>query len=45
MGDVDAVYRMTRTLPITFRKSQTLLLAPSVAFAPWNAQATVVRYN
>lgn len=41
--DVDAVYRMTRTLPITFTKTDQMLLVPEGSFAPWNAQATLFK--
>jgi len=37
--DVDAIYRLTRTLPITFRKDLPLALSP-VSRAPFNSQNT-----
>ncbi len=37
--DVDAIYRLTRTLPITFRPELPLALAPG-AKAPFNSQNT-----
>ena len=39
--DVDAVYRMTRPLPIRFTKTDQVLMVPAGSFAPWNAQATL----
>jgi len=38
--DVDAIYRLSRTLPIEFSKNHMTLLLPQHSFAPWNAQAT-----
>ena len=37
--DVDAIYRLTRTLPITFRQELPLLMAPG-SKAPFNSQNT-----
>jgi hypothetical protein len=42
--DVDAVYRLTRTLPVTFDETLVPLLVPPTSYAPYNAQATVYRY-
>lgn len=44
--DVDAVYRLTRKLPNTYRHDRSAhnLLVPRNAFAPYNAQATI-HYN
>mmetsp|Transcript_45585 Transcript_45585/g.73309 ORF Transcript_45585/g.73309 Transcript_45585/m.73309 type:complete len:512 (+) Transcript_45585:414-1949(+) len=41
--DVDAIYRLTRELPIDFTKRKKLLLLPSGVFAPTNAQAALFR--
>ena len=41
--DVDAVYRMTRPLPVYFRRSHTILVPPPKSFVPLNAQATIFR--
>jgi hypothetical protein len=45
--DVDAVYRLTRTLPFTFDSSPKALklLVPMDAYAPYNAQATTHMYD
>ena len=41
--DVDAIYRMTRPLPVYFRKKRTMLvMPPRGTFTPWNAQAVLV---
>lgn len=37
--DVDAIYRLTRNLPVTFRQEQPLALGPG-AVAPFNSQNT-----
>lgn len=37
--DVDAIFRMTRTLPIQFRKNRTVFLAPGT-WCPFNSQNT-----
>jgi hypothetical protein len=39
--DVDAVYRMTRPLPLRFTLPDSILIPPKGVFAPWNAQATL----
>lgn len=41
--DVDAIYRLTRPLPISFRKQNTLFVPPRGTYIPWNAQATVLK--
>ena len=41
--DVDAIYRMTRPLPVYFRRSHTIIVPPPKAFVPLNAQATIFR--
>lgn len=41
--DVDAIYRLTRKLPIYFWKGNTLLVPPRGTFTPWNAQAVLLR--
>ena len=46
--DVDAIYRLTRELPITFDNDPTTatsLLIPSNMYTPYNAQATTHLYN
>ena len=45
--DIDAVYRLTRTIPFTFKPSRQAqgLLVPRGAYAPYNAQATVHTVN
>lgn len=40
--DVDAIYRLTRPLPISFTKQNTLFVPPRGTYIPWNAQATVL---
>lgn len=40
--DVDAIYRMTAPLPITFKRNDAAVIMPRGSFAPWNAQATLV---
>ena len=40
--DVDAVYRMTRELPIYFQRRGAKVLPPRGTFVPWNAQAVFV---
>jgi len=41
--DVDAIYRLTRPLPVYFQRRNTLLIPPRGTFIPWNAQAVVLR--
>lgn len=43
--DVDAVYRMTRDLPLRFRNRDELLVIPKGKYSPWNAQATYVNHE
>ncbi len=40
--DVDAIYRMTRQLPISFQRQKTILIPPRAVYTPWNAQAVLV---
>ena len=40
--DVDAMYRLTRPLPIRFMEDAHLLEVPPGVFVPWNAQAVLV---
>ena len=40
--DVDAIYRLTRPLPVNFRRKNTILIAPRGTYSPWNAQAVLV---
>lgn len=39
--DVDAIFRMTRELPVFFSKTDAIVVSPMASFAPWNAQATI----
>ena len=41
--DVDAIYRLSRPLPVYFGKSGTLLVPPRGIFIPWNAQAVLLK--
>ncbi len=41
--DVDAIYRLSRPLPVYFEKAKTLLLPPRGTFIPWNAQAVLMK--
>jgi STELLO glycosyltransferases len=46
--DVDAIYRLTRPLPVTFDDAPataTRLLVPPGRYSPYNAQATTHMYN
>ena len=45
--DVDAIYRLTKTIPFTFQDDLTSLklLIPQHTYAPYNAQATLHFYN
>lgn len=40
--DVDAIYRMTRPLPIDFANRDTILVSNRGTFTPWNAQAVLI---
>ena len=40
--DVDAIYRMTRPLPISFQRQKSILIPPRAVYSPWNAQAVLV---
>ena len=40
--DVDAIFRMTRPLPISFHREETILVPPRAVYTPWNAQAVLV---
>jgi hypothetical protein len=40
--DVDAVYRLTRELPLYFAEDKMIRVAPKKTFVPWNAQAVLV---
>jgi hypothetical protein len=40
--DVDAIYRMTRPLPISFQRQKSILIPPRSVYSPWNAQAVLV---
>lgn len=41
--DVDAIYRMTRPLPLKFVRKDTILVVPPSTYSPWNAQAVLFR--
>lgn len=43
--DVDAIYRLTRTLPFSFSPSAPSLVIPSGVLTPYNAQASVHTYD
>ena len=43
--DVDAIYRMTRSLPLTFEAAPRILSLPAGTMAPFNAQATLYHYD
>jgi len=44
--DVDAVYRMTRTIPFDFKdSSHTFVVLPLDTYSPYNAQATLHTKN
>ena len=40
--DVDAIYRMTKTLPIFFSNSDSTLILPRGVYSPWNAQSVLI---
>ncbi|GFR51135.1 hypothetical protein Agub_g13489 [Astrephomene gubernaculifera] len=40
--DMDAIWRLTRELPLYFRPLNSWLAYPSGTYAPWNAQATLI---
>ena len=39
--DVDAIYRLTSSLPLDFNTSRTGLAIPEGTYIPYNAQATL----
>ena len=41
--DVDAIYRLTRPLPIYFKKRNSTIIPPRGTFTPWNAQAVILK--
>ena len=41
--DVDAIYRMTRKLPVLFEKKGAIVVPPASTFVPWNAQGVLIR--
>ena len=41
--DVDAIYRMTRELPLSFAAENKILTLPNGTYAPFNSQATLFR--
>ena len=40
--DVDAIYRMTCELPLTFSRQNTVVAVSAGTYSPWNAQAVLV---
>lgn len=42
--DVDAIYRLTKPLPIFFHRKKTVLLPERGLYVPWNAQAVLISY-
>ena len=42
--DVDAIYRLTQSLPITFNRQGTVLIPERGLYTPWNAQAVLISY-
>lgn len=42
--DVDAIYRLTKPLPIFFQRKRTVLLPERGLYVPWNAQAVLISY-
>lgn len=44
--DLDAIYRITNTIPATFdKKMNKCLILSKKSFAPWNAQSTLFNYD
>jgi STELLO glycosyltransferases len=43
--DVDAIYRLTRVLPVSFSRDSDPLAVPSGRYSPYNAQATTHLYS
>ena len=43
--DVDAIFRLTRYLPVSFVRQNGVLLVPKLVFSPFNAQATLYYPN
>ena len=41
--DVDAIFRLTRTLPVDFARAGAIVALPPGVYSPWNAQATLWR--
>ena len=41
--DVDAIFRMSRNLPISFQLQDTIRALPHGVYSPWNSQAVIVR--
>ena len=41
--DVDAIFRLTRKLPIYFQRENLITAVPIGTYAPWNSQAVLVR--
>lgn len=40
--DVDAIYRLTAQLPLSFKRKNTVAILPRGIYTPWNAQATLI---
>ncbi len=41
--DVDAIFRMTRALPVNFSRKRQILIVPKGVHVPWNAQAVLIQ--
>ena len=40
--DVDAIYRLTHSLPVSFKRTKTIVIPQRGVYTPWNAQAVLV---
>uniref|UniRef100_A0A7S0WJP5 Uncharacterized protein n=1 Tax=Ostreococcus mediterraneus TaxID=1486918 RepID=A0A7S0WJP5_9CHLO len=40
--DVDAIYRLTHSLPVSFNRKKTIVIPERGVYTPWNAQAVLV---
>ena len=40
--DVDAIYRLTHSLPVSFKRKKTIVIPERGVYTPWNAQAVLV---
>ena len=41
--DVDAIYRLTRKLPVNFQRENYIQAIPKGTYSPWNSQSLLVR--